>query len=82
MARGRDANFDGSYETSRYADRSIEQMFTDVWDKGKVITPTDSGGMQKVTWGENGDRVDRWEKGKPGDYPHYGIDEKGNFFNK
>lgn len=82
MARGRDSNFDGSFETSRYAGDSLEKTLERGLYQGIFVSPTESGGVQKVTYTENGERVDRWEPGKPGDYPHYGIDAGGNFFKK
>jgi hypothetical protein len=82
MARGRDSSFDGSFETSRYADDSLEKTIERGAEKGIFVSPTESGGVQKTTYTEKGERVDRWEPGKPGDYPHYGIDEDGIFFHK
>ena len=80
MARGRDSNFDGSFETSRYADNSLEKILERAIDQGIYASPSDSGGVQKLTQTDSGDRIERWEPGEPGNYPHYGIDKDGKFF--
>ena len=82
MARGRDPEFDGSYETSRYANDSVEDALERGIDKGIYVSPTESGGVQKLTQTDKGDRVDVWEPGEKGNYPHYGIDSDGEFFKK
>ena len=82
MARGRDENFDGSYETSRYANDTVEKALERGIDQGIYVSPTESGGVQKLTQSDSGDRVDVWEPGSKGDYPHYGIDKDGEFFYK
>lgn len=82
MARGRDKDFDGSFETSRYADDSLEKTLERGMYQGIFVSPSDTGGVQKLTKTDSGDRVERWEPGEPGNYPHYGIDENGEFFHK
>ena len=82
MARGRDSKFDGSYETSRYAGDSLEETLERGIEKGIFVSPTESGGVQKLTYTEKGERVERWEPGEPGNYPHYGIEADGKFFHK
>ena len=82
MARGRDENFDGSFETSRYANDSLRETFERALYNGVYVSPSDSGGVQKLTKTDSGDRVERWEPGKPGDYSHYGYNKNGKFFKK
>ena len=80
MTRGRDSKFDGSFETSRYANDSLEKTLERGAYQGVFVSPTESGGVQKTTFTDRGERVERWEPGEPGDYIHYGIDADGNFF--
>lgn len=82
MARGRDDHFDGTFETSRYANDSLEETLERGIEKGIFVSPTENGGMQKTTWTDSGDRVERWEPGEEGNYPHYGYDKDGKFFHK
>lgn len=82
MARGRDSNFDGTFETSRYANDSLEKTLERGLYQGIFVSPSESGGVQKTTYTDKGVRVERWEPGEPGNYPHYGKDDEGNFFKK
>lgn len=61
----RDPNFDGSYKTSRFAERSLEE---DILRAGKgEITGELSGGG---TFRQKDDRIDVWTPGSPGNYRH------------
>lgn len=68
MTKGRDPNFDGSYDTSRYADKPLEEDIRRLAEDGKIIGETEDGEMFKED--VNTGRVDVWLKGQPGDYTH------------
>lgn len=65
----RDPEFDGSYQTSRYAKHSLEDDILDA-GCGKITSETSSGGLYRQT----DTRIDVWGKGSPGDYSHYYYD--------
>lgn len=62
----RDRNFDGSYESSRYARRPLEKDIEDAME-GKITGETSTGGLFRQT----DTRLDVWGKGEPGNYDHY-----------
>ena len=66
MARGRDPNFDGSYGTSRYADKPLEEDIRRAAEDGIIVGETEDGEMFKENL--ETDRVDTWVKGEPGKY--------------
>lgn len=68
MARGRDPNFDGSYGTSRYADKPLEEDIRRAAEDGIIVGETEDGMMFKENL-ETG-RVEGWVKGTPGSYTH------------
>ncbi len=68
MARGRDKDFDGSYPTSRYADKPLEADIRRVAEKGIVVGETEDGMMFRENL-ETG-RVEGWVQGTPGSYTH------------
>lgn len=68
MARGRDPNFDGSYGTSRYADKPLEEDIRRAAEDGIIVGETEDGEMFKENL--ETDRVDTWVKGESGKYTH------------
>lgn len=68
-----DGHFDGSYESSRYHDGTLE---TDILNAGNGIGATSTGGLYRET-----DRIDVWGRGdSSGNYDHYyynGPDDYG-----
>lgn len=64
----RDKNFDGSYATSRYAKKSLEEDINRFAEKGILVGETSTGGLYK----ESDTKIDVWGKGEVGGpYPHY-----------
>lgn len=63
---GRDPNFDGSYETSRYAGGTLEDDILRAMD-GTITGEMSGGGLYK----ETDTRIDAWGKGEPGNYTHH-----------
>ena len=62
---GWDGVFNGTYETSRYADGTLE---TDILNAGRGIWATKDGGLYR----ETNDRIDIWKEGDgKGNYDHY-----------
>lgn len=60
-----DGKFDGSYESSRYYDGTLE---TDILNAGNGIFETSTGGLYR----ESDTRIDVWGRGdNNGNYPHY-----------
>lgn len=70
---GRDPNFDGSYETSRYAGRSLEDDILEA-GKGRIVGEMAGGGLYK----QSDDRIDAWTPGSPGNYRHDYYNGKTN----
>lgn len=68
MAKGRDPNFDGSYSTSRYADKPLEEDIRRAAEDGIIVGETEDGEMFKEDLKTG--RVDVWVKGEPGKYTH------------
>lgn len=66
MKKGRDPDFDGSYETSRFAKKSLEEDIIDA-GKGKITGELPGGG----TFRQTDTKIDVWVPGKPGDYTHH-----------
>lgn len=69
-----DGKFDGSYESSRYNDGTLEN---DIINAGHGIWETSTGGLYR----ESDSRLDIWGPGdSEGHYPHYyynGPDDYG-----
>lgn len=69
-----DGRFDGSYESSRYNDGTLE---TDIMNAGNGIWETSTGGLYR----ESDSRIDVWGPGdSSGRYDHYyynGPDDYG-----
>lgn len=69
-----DGHFDGSYESSRYNDGTLE---TDIMNAGNGIWATSTGGLYR----ESDSRIDVWGPGdSSGHYDHYyynGPDDYG-----
>ncbi len=65
MSNGRDPNFDGSYETSRYAGRTLEEDIIAA-GQGEITGELPGGG----TYRQLDDRIDVWTPGSPGNYRH------------
>lgn len=69
-----DGHFNGSYESSRYNDGTLE---TDVLNAGNGIRSTNTGGLYR----ESDSRIDVWGTGDAsGHYDHYyynGPDDHG-----
>ena len=68
MPRGRDKDFDGSYGSSRYAKKPLEDDIRRVAEEGIIVGETEDGTMFKENLKTG--RVEGWVKGKPGEYPH------------
>lgn len=62
-----DEKFNGTYDTSRYADRSLEEAILDA-GCGKFVYEGPNGELIR----ETEDRIDVWGEGDgQGNYPHY-----------
>lgn len=62
-----DKKFDGSYESSRYANRSLEEDILEA-GRGNIVGETSTGGVFRQT----DSRIDVWGKGdSDGNYNHY-----------
>ena len=71
-----DKKFDGSYESSRYANGTLEDDILRAMD-GTIVGETSTGGLFRQT----DSRLDVWAKGdSEGNYDHYyynGADDYG-----
>lgn len=78
MSKGRDSNFDGSYETSRAAKDSLEDSIARLAfdDKQSAIWSESDGGRGTIKENIDTDRVDYWLQNTPGgdDYMHAWYD--------
>ena len=68
MSKGHDPKFDGSYSSSRYADKSLEEDLLRVINHGVVVGEDSDGGVKRVDL--NTGRVDKWTPGTPDKYYH------------
>lgn len=74
MSNKWDGRFNGTYDTSKYVDGTLE---TDIMNAGRGIWATSDGGLYR----ESNSRIDVWGRGdNNGNYPHYyynGPKDKG-----
>ena len=65
MSGGRDPKFDGSYATSKFAERTLEEDILKAGE-GEITGELPGGG----TFRQTDDRIDVWTPGSPGNYRH------------
>ena len=63
---GRNPNFEGTYESSRYAGGTLEDDILRAME-GTIVGETPEGGLYR----ETDTRIDVWGKGGPGNYTHH-----------
>jgi hypothetical protein len=75
---GSNRSWDGTFDSSKEADRSVEEALLDIMEGNEIGKATDDGGLIKA----NADGS--WEMFGPSDGPkghyHIGMDKDGNYF--
>lgn len=75
---GSNRSWDGTFDSSKEADRSVEEALLDIMEGNEIGKATDDGGLIKA----NADGS--WDMFGPSDGPkghyHFGRDKDGNYF--